>query len=165
MSKALQYYATGEHLEKLCERFGSQLELLDRNQKLELRIILSFYIWGQDDSDGYTIFDAYTDSIQHLLIEDSELGECLELLQNIPVDNAESLLEALQAQCRTGNARLKTPLETQTEDLKSQGIPEELAKQAAYILVKIDPFRSRTTEEQDLINQVHQLYLQANKIA
>lgn len=161
MSKSLQYYATGEHLEKLCERFGSQLELLDRNQKLELRIILNFYIWGQDDSDGYSIFDAFNDSIQHLLVEDSELGECLEILQNIPVENAESLLEALQAQCRSGNARLKTPLETQTENLKSLGIPEELAQKAAHILVKIDPLRSRTTEEQELINQVHQAYLQS----
>ncbi|MUG97987.1 hypothetical protein F7734_39035 [Scytonema sp. UIC 10036] len=159
MSKPLQYYASGEHLEKLCERFGQELELLDRNQKLELRIILSFYVWGQDDSDGYGIFDAYNDSIQHLLVEDSELEECLEILQGISVQDAESLQLALLEQCRIGNARLKTPLETQTEDLKTHGIPEDLAKQAAYILVKVDPVRQRTAEEQELITKVHQILM------
>lgn len=126
MSKPIQYYTSGEHLDKLCEKFGSQLDLLDREQKLELRIVLSYFVWGQDQmSDDYTINDAWTDSLEQLLIEDKQIQQCLEILQGITVRDAESLLEAISAQLRTGNARLKTAVETTTHQLVDLGVPAE----------------------------------------
>ena len=156
--KPIRYYTSGQHLEKLCEQFGQELDKLDREQKLELRIVLTYLIWGQEQlGANYSINDAWIDSLQHLLCEDEQIIECLEILQGISVTDAESLLVALQAQCQSGNARLKTPLETLTDDLVVRGVGYDLAKNAAYIMVKIDGTRARSESEQSAIDSVHKI--------
>ena len=156
--KPIQYYTSGQHLDRLCEQFGHQLDKLDREQKLELRIVLTYFIWGQEQlGDNYSINDAWLDSLQYLVCEDEQIIECLEILQGISVKDAESLLVALQAQCRHGNARLKTPVETMTEDLVSHGVNYELALDAANIILRIDGTRERSKDEQSAIDSVHQI--------
>ena len=156
--KPITYYASGQHLDKLCEQFGHELERLDREQKLELRIVLTYFIWGQEQlGSNYSINDAWIDSLQHLLSGDEQIIECLEILQGISVKDAESLLTALQAQCTQGNARLKTPVETMTDDLVSHGVSYELAKHAANIILRIDGTRKRSTDEQSAIDCVHKI--------
>ena len=156
--KPIQYYTSGQHLDSLCEQFGYELEQLDREQKLELRIVLTYLIWGQEQlGDNYSINDAWIDSLQPLMIEDEQIIECLEILQGISVKDAESLLIALQAQCTQGNARLKTPIETLTNDLVIRGCPVELAMHAANIILKIDGIRQRSVSEQGVIDSIHQM--------
>lgn len=158
--KPITYYIQNEQLDRLTERFGQELDLLDRNQKLQLRVILSYYILGKDCmGDNYSIYDAWLETLESIMCEDERIIESLETLEGITVRDAESLLEALQAQCRTGNARLKTAVETTTADLIQHGVPTELAKTAAYITQKVDNSRSRTADEQALINQVHQILI------
>ncbi len=156
--KAITYYTSGEHLDRLCGQFGHQLDKLDREQKLELRIVLTYFIWGQEQlGENYSINDAWIDSLQHLLCEDEQIIECLEILQGISVKDAESLLIALQAQCTQGNARLKTPIETLTDDLVVRGVGCDLARNAAYIIHKVDGNRERSKDEQSAIDSVHQI--------
>ena len=156
--KPIQYYTSGEHLDKLCEQFGYELDKLDREQKLELRIVLTYLIWGQEQlGSNYSINDAWIDSLQHLLCEDEQIIECLEILQGISISDAESLLTALQAQCQHGNARLKTPIETLTDDLVVRGCPFDLARNAANIILRIDGTRERSTDEQSAIDCIHQI--------
>ena len=156
--KPITYYTSGEHLDRLCEQFGHELDKLDREQKLELRIVLTYLIWGREQlGDNYSINDAWIDSLQHLLCEDEQIIECLEILQGISIPDAESLLVALQAQCQIGNARLKSPIETMTDDLVSHGVNHQLATTAAYILVKVDGIRERSKDEQLAIDSVHQI--------
>ncbi|MUH00379.1 hypothetical protein F7734_52165 [Scytonema sp. UIC 10036] len=155
----LQYYASGEQLDRLCQKFGGQLELLDRTQKLQLRTILTYFVLGREMMGGeYSINDALVDSLQHLFVEDPLIEECLEILQGITVQNAESLQIALVNQCTHGNARLKTATETMTDELMQHGISAELAKTAAYILVKVDNSSSgRSPAQQEIIDQVHSI--------
>ena len=156
--KPIQFYTSGQHVDKLCEQFGYQLEKLDREQKLELRIVLTYLIWGQEQlGNNYSINDAWIDSLQHLLCEDEQIIECLEILQGISVKDAESLLVALQAQCTQGNARLKTPIETLTDDLVVRGVGYDLAYNAAHIILKIDDTRERSADEQSAIDSVHKI--------
>lgn len=156
MTKPLKYYVSGEHLDKLCERFGQELDLLERNQKLQLRVMLSYYILGKDCmGDSYSINDAWMESLQPIMCHDTEIIECLEIFKDISIRDTESLLVALQAQCTQGNARLKTASETITYQLINLGIPTELASSASKIIHQIDNERPRTEQEQTLINQVH----------
>lgn len=144
-------------LDKLTERFGSELELLDRSQKLQLRISLTTFIWGfEEQGEDYTLEDSWLDSINNIIERDRELDEVFAILRDIAVDDAESLLEALQAQCRYGNARVKTPTESMTDQLVKHGVLRELAKTAANILMTVDSTRERTPQEQQIIGQLHQ---------
>jgi hypothetical protein len=156
--KPLTYYAQSDQLDKLTQHFGSQLELLDREQKLQLRAILTYFVLGQDMmGNEYSINDALIDSNQFLFAQTPEIEKCIETLQGITVQEAESLQIALVEQCRTGNARLKNAVETMTDDFLQHGVPEELAKTAANILVVVDSTRCRTPQEQEIIAQLHQI--------
>lgn len=153
--KPITYYAQNEQLDRLTESFGQELDQLDRSQKLQIRVTLSYYILGKDwMGDSYSINDAWMESLQPIMCKDEQIIECLEILEGITVRDAEALLEALQAQCRMGNARLKTAVETTTADLIQHGVPAELSNKVACITHKINS-RSRTEDEQALINQVH----------
>lgn len=163
MTKPVTYFTSSNQIDKLVERFGSQLDLLDREQKLELRIVLTYFVFGQEQmGESYSLNDAWFDSLQTLMIEDVELMECLSILQGITISDAESLLSALLAQCRHGNARLKTAIETTTETLTERGIPHDLALEVAVITHKIDPVRERTALEQATLNKAHQLLTNNN---
>jgi hypothetical protein len=101
MTKPVTYFTSSNQIDKLVERFGSQLDLLDRDQKLELRIVLTYFVFGQEQmGESYSLNDAWFDSLQTLMIEDAELMECLSILQGITISDAESLQEALLAQCK-----------------------------------------------------------------
>ncbi|MUH01123.1 hypothetical protein F7734_56215 [Scytonema sp. UIC 10036] len=159
--KTLQYFTSGTHLDQLTERFGSQLELLDRPQKLQLRAILTYFVLGREMmSDEYSIGDAVSDfNLWQLFIPDQQLQDALETLEGVTVEDAESLLEALQAQCRHGNAKLRTSTDSMADELIRQGIPHELAEEAAYILTVVDAQGQRTQHQQWLISQVHKIIL------
>lgn len=157
----LQYYTSSDCLDQLTERFGGQLELLDRMQKLQLRTILTYFVLGRETMfDDYTIDSAVYDlNLWQLFLPDDQLQDALTILEGITVQDAESLLEALQAQCRFGNAKLQTATETMMDELLKQGIPTELAEEAAYILTVVDTKGQRTEHQQWLISQVHKLIL------
>lgn len=161
--KHLQYYIPNEidQLDQLTEKFGGQLELLNRFQKLQLRAILTYFVLGREMmSDDYSIDSAVYDiQLWQLFIPDEELQDALETLNGITIQDAESLLEALQAQCRFGNARLQTSTETMMDELLKQGIPTELAEEAAHILTVVDAQGQRTEHQQWLISQVHKIVL------
>ncbi|MBW4607145.1 MAG: hypothetical protein KME22_07950 [Hassallia sp. WJT32-NPBG1] len=158
MTKPVTYFTSSNQIDKLVERFGSQLDLLDREQKLELRIVLTYFVFGQEQmGESYSLNDAWFDSLQTLMIEDAELMECLSILQGITISDAESLQEALLAQCKHGNARLKNAVETTTEALVGRGIPHDLAREVAIITHKVDPMRDRTSEEQATVTKVHKM--------
>ena len=160
MSQPIGYYVAVAQIDQLVDKFGSQLNLLNREQKLELRIVLTYLVWGQEQMGlEYTINDAWVDSLQHLMCEDKEIEQCLEILQGISVNDAESLLEALQAQCRSGNARLRNAVETSVDDFIRLGVPAELALAASVIIHESDHNRPRTDDEQALINQLQQMLL------
>lgn len=162
--KSLQHFTSGEHLDQLTDRFGGQLELLDRPQKLQLRAILTYLILGRElQSDEYSIQDAVSDfNLWQLFIPNEELQDVLETLNGVTVQVAESFLEALQGQCRHGNARLKTSTETMMDELLKQGIPVELAEEASHILTVVDANGQRTEHQQWLISQVHKIVLNRN---
>lgn len=157
MKATVTYYIETACINNLVEKFGAELELLDRDQKLQLRITLTYFIWGRDQIDGYSLQDAYEESLGELVVRDVEIDKVFKILENVTPQEAEALIETLQTQCRYGNARLKTPVEVTTETLVQHGVPEELARTAAIIIREIDPIRDRTPEEQATINQVHQL--------
>lgn len=158
MSQPIQYFV-GDRFEVLTNKFGTQLELLDRPQKLQLRAVLTNLVLGREHmGEDYDISDALID-FSELFVEDPQLEEIFRILQGVSVEDAENLQLALIEQCRHGNARLKTPIETQTQELKSHGVPEDLAKKVSYILVKVDNFRERTQEEQEAVSQVHKILM------
>lgn len=159
MKPVTDYIQTG-CINNLVEKFGAELEQLDRDQKLQLRITLTYFIWGRDQIDGYSLQDAYEEALGELVVRDLDIDKVFGILENITTDVAEALIEALQVQCRYGNARLKTAVETMTDTLVERGVPSELAKTAAIILREIDPIRDRTALEQEIINKIHQLVIQ-----
>ncbi|KAB8313967.1 hypothetical protein SD81_040265 [Tolypothrix campylonemoides VB511288] len=158
--KPVTYHIQNNQIDQLTEQFGSQLEQLDRPQKLQLRAILTYFVIGRDMMGSeYSINAALIDSNQYLFVSTPEVEKCIEILQNITVPDAESLQVALVEQCRTGNARLKTSTESMTDDLVQHGVDYQLARMAAYILITVDNTRERTSDEQVIINQVHQILI------
>lgn len=155
--KPVTYYIQTNQINALVERFGSHLEQLDRSQTIQVRVLLTSFLMGQDQMGAdYTICDAWQDSSLHLLVEDEVVVEVADLLDGLTISQAEGLLSILQEQCTSGNARLKTPVETTTNDLMKHGVPQELASTAAIIIREVDAVRDRTPEEQATINQIHQ---------
>lgn len=156
--KPVTYYIQDSQIDSLVERFGCYLEQLDRSKKIQVRVLLTNFLMGQDQmGEDYTICDAWQDSSLHLLVQDEVVVEVADILDGLTIAQAEGLLSALQEQCTVGNARLKTALETMRETLVQQGVPQELATTAAVILKEIDAVRSRTPEEQEIINQIFKL--------
>jgi hypothetical protein len=105
------YYGQTEKIDQLVEKYGRYLEKLDRETKLLLRITLSTYIFMQQEynSTEYPVLAALEDALCELLISDSipqDLYDICSVLEGLTVDEAETLLEALQHQIRWGNARL-----------------------------------------------------------
>lgn len=140
------------------ERFDSYLERLDRSQIIQVRVLLTNFLMGQDQmGEDYTICDAWQDSSLHLLVEDEVVVEVADLLDGLTISQAEGLLAALGERCAVGNARLKTPIEITTDTLVHHGVPEELARTAAVIIREVDSVRDRTAEEQEIINQIFEI--------
>ena len=103
MTKPTTYYAQTPELDELVEEFGSQLEKLSREDKLGLRMLLGAYIYLKEIEDEWTLDTVVTETP---LYEPSEsLDEAIDILNEIDVDAAEGLIEALTAQLRHGNAR------------------------------------------------------------
>ncbi|MBP5977551.1 hypothetical protein HW132_33785 [Brasilonema sp. CT11] len=160
--KPITYYIQDATIDALVERFGSYLEQLDRCQKIQVRVLLTNFLLGQEMmGPDYTINDAWQDSSLHLLVENEAVVEFADILQELTIAQAEGLLAALAEQCTVGNARLKTAVETTTDDLIKHGVPHELASAGAIILREIDGQRDRTPEEQQIINQVLKLTQEA----
>ncbi|MBW4597706.1 MAG: hypothetical protein KME46_33580 [Brasilonema angustatum HA4187-MV1] len=142
----------------LAERFGCYLDQLDRSQKIQIRVLLTNFLLGQDQmGSDYTIGDAWQDSSLHLLTSDDDVVEVADILVELTIPQAEALLSFLAEQCTVGNSRLKTPIEIATETFVGLGVPEQLATTAAIILKQVDGTRDRTPDEQSTINQIHQV--------
>ncbi|NMG20706.1 hypothetical protein [Brasilonema bromeliae] len=152
------YFIEDSTINLLTQRFGCYLEQLDRSQIIQVRVLLTNFLMGQEMmGEHYTICDAWQDSSLHLLVQDEAVVEVADILDGLTIAQAEGLLSAFQEQCTVGNARLKTSVETTTDDLIKHGVPHELARAGAIILREVDGQRSRTPEEQEIINQVFQL--------
>lgn len=152
------YFIEDSTINLLTQRFGSYLEQLDRAQIIQVRVLLTNFLLGQEMmGEGYTVSDAWMDSSLHLLVADESVVEVADLLDGVTIVQVEVLLSALQERCTLGNARLKTPTETMTDTLLGYRVSLELATKAAVILKEVDGQRDRTSEEQEIINQVFQL--------
>lgn len=155
--KPITYYIQDPTIDALVERFGSYLEQLDRSKKIQIRVLLTNFLMGQDQMGiDYTICDAWEDSSLHLLVSDEIVVQVADILEQLTIAQAEGLLAALAEQCTVGNARIKTPTETMTETLLSYGMPLELASTAAVIFKEIDGVRDRTSDEQEVINGMYE---------
>lgn len=107
------YYGQTEKIHQLVEKHGAYLEQLDRKTKLLLRTTLSQYVFMQQicTPDNYLVTEALKDGdFERFLcdgIPEVLINLCSEL-NGLTVDDAETILEALQHQLRWGNARLLT---------------------------------------------------------
>ncbi|MBD2452425.1 hypothetical protein H6G76_36085 [Nostoc sp. FACHB-152] len=105
------YYGQTDRIDSLVEKYGPHLEQLDRETKLLLRITLSTYVLMQQEysSSEYSTSAALQDALCELVLPDSipqDLYDICSQLEGLTVDEAETILEALQHQIRWGNARL-----------------------------------------------------------
>ncbi|MBE9053877.1 hypothetical protein IQ243_26450 [Nostocales cyanobacterium LEGE 11386] len=109
MSDLVTYYGQTSRIDKLVEKYGNYLEKLDRETKLLLRIVLSTYVFMQQEPcSNYPVSKALEDVLYELIIPDSLPQDLLDVcnqLEGLTIDEAESLLEALQHQLRWGNAQ------------------------------------------------------------
>ncbi|YAF98967.1 MAG: hypothetical protein AB3A66_28625 (plasmid) [Nodularia sp. CChRGM 3473] len=109
MSDLVTYYGQTNRIDQLVEKYGGYLEKLSRETKLLLRIVLSTYVFMQQEScSNYPVSKALEDALCELVIPDSlpqDLYDVCSQLEGLTVDEAESLLEALQHQLRWGNAQ------------------------------------------------------------
>ncbi|YAF99308.1 MAG: hypothetical protein AB3A66_29615 (plasmid) [Nodularia sp. CChRGM 3473] len=110
MSDLVTYYGQTNRIDKLVEKYGAYLEKLTRETKLLLRIVLSMYVFMQEEQNptDYLVSTALENALYELVIADSLPQDLLDVcsqLQGITTDEAESLLEALQHQLRWGNAQ------------------------------------------------------------
>jgi hypothetical protein len=106
----LTYYGQTQLIDKLAEKYGNYLENLNRENKLLLRIALSSYVLMQQEytPQEYPLSIALEDTLCELIIPDSipqDLYDICTLLAGLTVDEAESILDALQHQLRWGNAQ------------------------------------------------------------
>lgn len=157
--KPVKFFTSSEPLDQLTEQFGGQLEFLDRLQKLQLRTVLTYFVLGREMmGDDYIIDSAVYDiQLWQLFTPDEQLQSAIERLRDVTVQDAESLLEALQAQCRYGNAKLKTSTDSMADELLEQGIPDDLAEEVAHILTVVDAKGQRTEHQQWLVSQAHKI--------
>jgi hypothetical protein len=113
MSKDLvTYYGQTPRIDELAKKYGAYLEAVNRENKLLLRIALSSYILMQQEytPEEYPLSTALEDGLSELLIPDTipqELYDVCDLLKGLTVDEAESILDALQHQLRWGNAQAR----------------------------------------------------------
>lgn len=150
-----------EYFQGLSDRFGSDLEILDREQKLILTITLVTYMWQQEYT-GFTssleeVWKKTLASFSEIIDEpwdgpDEEFEECLSILQGISVANAGLIARRLLDQCLTGNAS-KLRHEEFADALIAKGFPEELAKKAAEAMFIVPHNRATTEEEYNLVIQ------------
>ncbi|MEP0873213.1 hypothetical protein NDA01_25965 [Trichocoleus desertorum AS-A10] len=103
MTKPTTYYVQTPEIDDLSRCFGSQLEELTREDKLGLRMLLGTYLYLKEVEEEWTLDAVVTETPLHEPSE--ELEEVIDILETIPPDAAEGLIEALTAQLRHGNAR------------------------------------------------------------
>jgi hypothetical protein len=112
MSKNLVVYnGQSDRIDQLVGKYGDYLEALNRETKLLLRITLSTYVLMQQEynSTEYPISEALEDSLCQLVIPHNvpqNLYDICFQLEGLTVDEAESILDALQYQLHWGNARI-----------------------------------------------------------
>ncbi|MBW4566199.1 MAG: hypothetical protein KME32_35045 [Mojavia pulchra JT2-VF2] len=111
MSKDLVIYnGQSNRIDQLVGKYGGSLEVLSRETKLLLRITLSTYVLVQREytSTEYPVSEAVEDALCQLVIPHNvpqDLYDVCSLLEGLTVDEAESILDALQYQLHWGNAR------------------------------------------------------------
>ncbi len=100
-AKPLPFYADGEApLEILVDKFGSQLEQLDRYSKFIL--LASIALTGALDDEGCSLVTAYSSIEEHFLdcVINTNLIAMISALDTLSGDNLLGLCEALVAQLR-----------------------------------------------------------------
>ncbi|ABA25013.1 hypothetical protein Ava_B0303 (plasmid) [Trichormus variabilis ATCC 29413] len=107
----LIYNGQSNRIDQLIGRYGAYLEALTREIKLLLRITLSTYVLMQQEysSTEYPVSEALEDALSQLVIPHNvpqDLFDICSQLEGLTVDEAESLLDALQYQLYWGNARI-----------------------------------------------------------
>jgi hypothetical protein len=109
----LTYYGQTERLDKLVEKCGEYLEKLDRETKLLLRMTLTHRVFMQTkyNESEYSVTESLKEALFVRFRSDfipQVLFDICSVLEGLTIDEAETLLEALQHQLRWGNARLLT---------------------------------------------------------
>lgn len=96
------YACYTDKLGELTKIFGSQLHRLSRQDKLQLRISLSTYVWQLEEQRGnYCLEDSWLDCGCNDLVQRSrKLDGVFWILRGITPDEAESLIQALSAQLK-----------------------------------------------------------------
>ncbi|MBW4597809.1 MAG: hypothetical protein KME46_34120 [Brasilonema angustatum HA4187-MV1] len=154
-----------QHFSNLSERFGSDLENLNREQKMLLIITLTTYMWKQEHVGfSSSLAEVWDEPLAHSreILEMSwtwdkeEFEECLKILEGISIEDAGLIVRRLLEQCLVGNAK-KLEHEEFTDALIAKGFPEELAKKAAYADRIACLHRGLTPEERELIGKARDL--------
>lgn len=110
MSKVTTYYVQNDQIDTLVERFGSQLEGIDIQDKLLLRVILSQYVYGIRYGDcSYTMPHAVLDcnaadsegNPNYPMVNEENVTEFLTILDGASALTIDGLLEAINSQIRS----------------------------------------------------------------
>jgi hypothetical protein len=108
MTKPVTYFTQTDQIDRLVERFGSQLDSLDHTEKLALRATLTYYLFHIEVAElgKYTLEHAADETLRGYSQEcQSNIREAIAILFGIAEDEVEGLIEALTAQLRWGNTR------------------------------------------------------------
>lgn len=84
-----------EILANLELRYGQNLELMSREDKLAFRVVLCTYMYRKEFIDQYLIVDAFVDSV---LDFDPGVWNFLKSLHELSAENVEALIRCITAQ-------------------------------------------------------------------
>ncbi|HEY9801111.1 MAG TPA: hypothetical protein V6D25_12195 [Leptolyngbyaceae cyanobacterium] len=108
MSKdLLTYYGQTPRIDQLVEKYGAYLEQVDREVKLLLRITLSHYVLMKQHCNpgDYAVKEALNDGLFVRFITKNIPQVLIDIcaqLEGLTIDEAESILDALQHQIHWG---------------------------------------------------------------
>ena len=102
------YYGQTARIDQLVEKYGVYLETLNRKNKLLLRIALSSYVLMQQKytPEEYPLSSVLEDALSEFPGRiPQDLYDVCTLLEGVTIDEAESILDALQHQIHWGKAQ------------------------------------------------------------
>lgn len=109
MSKPVTYFTQNDQIDTLVERFGSQLQGIDIQDKLLIRIILSQYVYRlRYGNCSYTMPQAVLDCAaadsegnpNYPVVDEDSVTEFLTILDGATAPTIDALLEDINSQIR-----------------------------------------------------------------
>jgi len=102
VNKPLTYWAQGNQIDKLCDRFGSTLDELTPREKANLRTVLSLWVSMQTTSqvplkDSYIAVESAwaSTSISEYAMCSEDVIEALSIINGITTSQANEIIRAI----------------------------------------------------------------------